>query len=303
MKKEIKFILLFISLFFITMNVSASTYFVTGDGVRVRSTPKNEDNIVGKLNYGDVVDVVSLENSWYKIKFENGYGYITSRYVSVIEEGYKSNTIALLKAKTNLKKSNSTSSKTVTSIPKSAVVKVLSEKSGWSFVEYNESFGYVKTSSLKKSTKTNEFAYGTYTINFSLNNKARNNNISKSMKKLNNVVIKNGGKFSFINIVGKTGYSKAPEINKKTTVLGGGLSEVATSLYLALRDTQRNGCYINITEQNRYSSKTPYAKLGEEAVIDLKNNKDLVFVNKSGKNIKIYSNVSGNNVSFVIAAY
>ena len=36
-------------------------------------------------------------------------------------------------------------------------------------------------------------------------------------------------------------------------------------------------------------------------MIDLQNNKDLVFVNQSKKDIKIYSNVTGNCVSFVIS--
>ena len=156
---------------------------------------------------------------------------------------------------------------------------------------------------LNKHTNKKEIAVGTYTINYSLSDSARKSNITKSAKKLNEVVIKNGEKFSFIKKVGKSGYSKAPEFNKKVSVNGGGLSEVATSLYLSIRDAQRNGCHIEVIEQNRYGSKTPYAKLGEEAMIDLKNNKDLVFVNKSGKKIKVYSNVTGDNVSFVISEY
>lgn len=302
MKKTFKF-LLFIILFSITTVVNAATHYITGDGVRVRSTPENADNIIGKLNYGDEIEVVDFDGSWYKIKFGDGYGYVTYRYVSKVEDSNTTHTIALLKEKTSLKKSNSSSSKTITSIPKNAVVKVLKENSNWSYVEYNEKLGYVKTKLLNKHTNKKEIAVGTYTINYSLSDSARKSNITKSAKKLNEVVIKNGEKFSFIKKVGKSGYSKAPEFNKKVSVNGGGLSEVATSLYLSIRDAQRNGCHIEVIEQNRYGSKTPYAKLGEEAMIDLKNNKDLVFVNKSGKKIKVYSNVTGDNVSFVISEY
>ena len=303
MKKSIKFIVLFIILFSITTRVNAATYYVTGDGVRVRSSAKNANNIIGKLNYGDILDVISLENDWYKIKYGNGYGYITYRYVSKVDNNHTSKTIAFIKEKTKLKKSNSSSSNTIVSIPKNGVVKVLKEKTNWTYVEYNEKTGYVKTKLLKKSTNKKEMAVGTYTINYSLDNNSRKNNIVKIAKKLDKVVVKKGEKFSFTKIVGKSGYSKAPEFNKKEKVYGGGVSQVATSLYLSLRDAQRNGCHINVTEQNRYSSKTPYAKLGEEAMIDLKNNKNLVFINKSGKNIKIYSYVNGNNVSFVISEY
>lgn len=304
MKNLLKYFVLGIILFSFTKVVNASTYYITGDGVRVHSSAENtEDNIIGTLNYGDKIEVIELVNSWYKIKYGEDFGYVTYRYVSKIEESNVTNTIATLKNKTNLKKNNKSSSKTLIKIPKNGVVKVLEKKSNWSLVEYNEKVGYVKTKQLKNYKNTNEKAVGTYTINYYLSNNARKSNISKSIKKLNNFVIKNGKRFSFLNTVGRTGFKKAPEFNKKEKINGGGLSEVATSLYLAIRDAQRNGSYIKVVEQNRFGSKTPYAKLGEEAMIDIKNKKDLVFINKSEKNIKIYAKVSGNNVSFVISEY
>ncbi len=304
MKKLFKALLLFIFFFSFTKIVNASTYYVTGDGVRVRSSAENtDDNIIGRLNYGDQIEVVELINSWYKIQYGNDFGYVTYRYVSTYEELNTSNTVALLKSKTSLKKSASSSSKTIVKIPKNAALKVLEKNDKYAKVQYNEMIGYVKTKYLKEYTKTNEIAVGTYTINYNLNNKYRNKNISKSINKINNVVIKNGETFSFINKVGKSGYKKAPEFNNNEKVYNGGLSQVATSLYLAIRDAQRNDCYIQVVEQNRYGDITPYAKLGEEAMIDIKNNKDLIFTNKSGKTLKIYANVSGDNVSFTISEY
>ena len=301
MKKIIK-LLLIISVFFaFSIKTNASTYYVTGDGVRVRSSAKNANNIIGKLNYGDVIEVVSLNNSWYKIKYGNGYGYITYRYVSKLDDNYGTKTIALMNQSTNLKRSYSTSSSTIMTIPKYAVVKVLKEKNGWAYIHFNENLGYVKTSTLKKYTSKSEIAIGTYTINYSLNNNSKTSNMINSAQKINKVVIKNGEKFSFIRTIGKNGYLYAPEFTKNESIYGGGISQVATTLFLALRDAQRNNCYINITEQNRYGSKTPYAKLGEEAIINLKNNNDLVFTNKSGKTMKIYSYVNGNTVSISIS--
>lgn len=306
MKKTLKLLLILVIalISFSTNVVKASThytYYITGDGVRVRSSAKNADNIIGKLNYGDIIEVVSLENSWYKIKYGKGYGYVTYRYVSRVEDSYSSKTIALLKANTNLKKSNSASSSTITTIPKSGVVIVLKEKSGWSYVHYNEKFGYVKTSSLKKYTNKKELAVGVYTISYSLNNSSRKKNISLSSQKINKVAISNNSRFSYISKLGKKGYYYSPEFNKNESIYGGGTSQVATTLYLAVRDAQRNYYHINVTEQNRYGSKTPYAKLGEEAMINILNNKDLVFTNKSGKTMKIYSYVDGNTVSVVVS--
>ena len=140
-----------------------------------------------------------------------------------------------------------------------------------------------------------------YTINYSQSSGTRKSNIVTSAQKCNKIIIRNGQSFSFIKTIGKNGYLNATEFKNQKSTYGGGISQVSTALYLALRDAQRNGIYINVTEQNRFGSKTPYAKLGEEAMIDLENNKDLVFINKSGKAIKIYSNITGNNVSFAIS--
>ena len=304
MKNLLKYFVLGIILFSFTKVVNASTYYITGDGVRVRSSAENtEDNIIGTLNYGDKIEVIELVNSWYKIKYGEDFGYVTYRYVSTYEDFSGTNKIATLKSKTSLKKSTKSSSKTLIKIPKNGVVKVLEDGSKYSKVQYNEYVGYVKTKYLKSYTNTKEIAVGTYTINFNLSNKYRNKNITKSMKKLNNVVIKNGEMFSFINTVGKSGYKKAPEYDVNEKVYGGGLSEDATALYLTIRDAQRNDCYIKVVEQNRNDFITPYSRLGEEAMVDVKNKKDLKFINKSGKTLKIYSNVSGNNVSFTISEY
>ena len=289
MKNIFKYLLFTLVVFSFTTVVNATTYYITGDGVRVRSSAKNANNIIGKLNYGDVIDVVKLENSWYKIKYGKGYGYVTYRYVSKVDSSFGSKTIALLKSNVSLKKSNSTSSSSIVTIPKNSVVIVINEKSGWSYVHYNEKNGYVKTSTLKKYTNKKELAVGAYSINYSINNSSRKKNVTNSAKKLNKITIKNGEKFSLIKKVGKTGYHNAPEFDKNKVVYGGGVSQVATTLFLSLREAQRNNYHISITEQNRYGSKTPYAKLGEEAMIDLQNNKDLVFVNQSKKEIKIYS--------------
>ena len=304
MKKIFKIFLILIVFFSFNLGVNAATYYITGDGVRVRSSAENtEDNVIGRLNYGDQIEVISLENSWYKIQYGEDIGYVTYRYVANYEDFYGTNTIATLKSKTNLKKSANSKSKTLVKIPKNGVVKVLEDGTKWTKVQYNEIIGYVKTKSLKKYNNAREIAVGTYTINFPLKNSARKKNITKSMKKLNNVVIKNGETFSFLNKVGRSGYKKAPEFDPNEKVYGGGLSEVATSLYLTVRDAQRNDCYIKILEQNRHDFITPYSRLGEEAMIDINNNKDLIFVNKSGKTLKIYSQVSGDNVSFTISEY
>ena len=59
--------------------------------LNVRSTGNsdNADNIIGLLVYGDNVNIVGNEHGWYKIEYEDSYGYIYSKYVDV--DGYKDN--------------------------------------------------------------------------------------------------------------------------------------------------------------------------------------------------------------------
>lgn len=54
----------------------------TGDGVRVRSTPDFGDNILRKLNKGNLFDVLGVDDVWTHIRVEGKEGYIYSDYVA-----------------------------------------------------------------------------------------------------------------------------------------------------------------------------------------------------------------------------
>ncbi len=54
----------------------------TGDGVRVRSTPDFGDNILRKLNIGNLFDVLGVDGVWTHIRVESKEGYIYSDYVA-----------------------------------------------------------------------------------------------------------------------------------------------------------------------------------------------------------------------------
>lgn len=61
--------------------------FVTiqADNLNVRSGPSTDFQIIGKLNKGAQVEVIAIEEGWYKIKFNNSFGYIASKYASQID--------------------------------------------------------------------------------------------------------------------------------------------------------------------------------------------------------------------------
>lgn len=53
----------------------------TGDGVRVRSTPEFGDNVIRKLNKGNLFDVLDVQGVWTHIRVIDKEGYIYSEYV------------------------------------------------------------------------------------------------------------------------------------------------------------------------------------------------------------------------------
>lgn len=81
----ILFVTVFGIILFSTTTFAASRYIVTADYLRVRIEPSGE--IVGKLKYGTIVEVLELRNDWAKIFYNNkaSYGYVWSEYLVNID--------------------------------------------------------------------------------------------------------------------------------------------------------------------------------------------------------------------------
>lgn len=63
-------------------------YTDNGKGLNVRSEPNTGNNIIGSLQYGERVDVISMSNGWAKIWWEQSYygefgtAYVQSRFLA-----------------------------------------------------------------------------------------------------------------------------------------------------------------------------------------------------------------------------
>ncbi|WP_455538462.1 GH25 family lysozyme [Terrisporobacter sp.] len=59
------------------------------DTLNIRSGPATSYKIIGKLNKGDSVEILEKSRNWYKISYNNEYGYIYYSYVTLnpIEKG------------------------------------------------------------------------------------------------------------------------------------------------------------------------------------------------------------------------
>ena len=62
-------------------------YVNTTSGVNVRKGPSTSYDAIGALGYRENVTIVSTENGWYKIKYGNGYGYVSASYITISTSG------------------------------------------------------------------------------------------------------------------------------------------------------------------------------------------------------------------------
>lgn len=66
---------------------------IHADVLNVRSGPSINNTILGQLYDGDKIEIISIDKSWYKIKYENSYGWITSEYTDKVSSAGNSNNV------------------------------------------------------------------------------------------------------------------------------------------------------------------------------------------------------------------
>ncbi len=75
---------------FITFSETADADFgtgtVTGDGVRIRTGPDTDSDILGYTDSGDSLKVIGVSDDWYKVSYEGSDGYIKSTFLSLGDE-------------------------------------------------------------------------------------------------------------------------------------------------------------------------------------------------------------------------
>ena len=129
---------------------------VNTDSLNVRTGPSTRYQIIGKLNTGAKVEVISESNGWSKIRYNNKTAYVSSGYLKAVStstpdintedktETYKEikvvNTDGL-----NVRTGPSTSYQSIAKIDKGTKVEVISESNGWSKINYNNKTAYVAT--------------------------------------------------------------------------------------------------------------------------------------------------------------
>lgn len=66
-----------------TVKNFTSTGTLTDSGIRMRSAPSTEGEILSTYSSGTAMSIIGLNNGWYKVKYEGNTGYIRSDLVSL----------------------------------------------------------------------------------------------------------------------------------------------------------------------------------------------------------------------------
>ena len=115
---------------------------VTGSYVYIRSGPGTGYSVLGGCLKGASVSILSEENGWYKINYNNIDGYMYGDYIE------KSDSVSygtVTGSYVNLRKGPSTSDPIVATVTAGTQLPVLEKLSGWCKVAYNESSAYISS--------------------------------------------------------------------------------------------------------------------------------------------------------------
>ncbi|MEG2316548.1 MAG: VanW family protein, partial [Clostridia bacterium] len=170
-------------------------------------------------------------------------------------------------------------------------------QSGEVMLETQEIAPHVTVANLQQTVS---LRYRAVTAISSASSESRTENIRVAFRKINGLVIEDGGKFSFNNIVGKrteqNGFGPAIEYAYGLEVngTGGGVCQASTTVYLAAIQAG-----MSITKRSAHSNPVSYTELGLDATVsDTRGREvDFAFKNNSGGPVYLTAHViqSGNS--------
>ena len=131
-----------------TPSTSTTTGIIkVNNALNVRSGAGTSYSVIGSLKNGATIEIVETVNSWYKIKFNNGYGYVSKDYVvlqnrSIAENvAMKEGTVVTVALK--VRESNNFESDIIGTIAMGEKISVLEDNGEWSKISYKQSNGYI----------------------------------------------------------------------------------------------------------------------------------------------------------------
>ncbi|MGI8383232.1 SH3 domain-containing protein [Robertmurraya sp. P23] len=143
---------------------SQQTGKVTANNLNVRSTASTSGNILGKLQKGSTVSILSVENSWVKIQYNGQTAWVSKEFVEISSTSSQpsvpnqtntnssSGLIGTITATTlNVRSTGSLSGKIVGTVSKGQAFEILAEENNWAKIKLkNGQFGWVASWYLSK---------------------------------------------------------------------------------------------------------------------------------------------------------
>ena len=127
--------------------------YTTADSLNVRSGPGTSYDKVGVLPKGSRVEVAEEVNGWAKIKFNNGYAYVSTSYLE--ENSQESVKIMYTTPDSlNARSGPGTSYVSVGALPKGSRVEVVEEVNGWAKIKFNNGYAYVSINYLTENANS-----------------------------------------------------------------------------------------------------------------------------------------------------
>ena len=127
-----------------SMGISATAFAFTrgilnDNKVNVRESNTTSSGVVGKLNAGDYVNILSKEGSWYNISYDSTTSaYIHSDYIDIVETS-----AYITDDNIKLRSEADDSSDILEYLDQNDSITVFSKSGNWYYAEFNGSEGYV----------------------------------------------------------------------------------------------------------------------------------------------------------------
>ena len=136
--------------------------------VYVRETASTSAKKLGVLKKGTEVTIVAKTSTeaWYKVKYNDGYGYVSAKYITVKAPTPSNKDIAFdatgtIKSNVYVRETSNTSAKKLGVLKKGTEVTIVAKTSteAWYKVKYNDGYGYVSSKYVTLTSEQPEVQY------------------------------------------------------------------------------------------------------------------------------------------------
>ena len=134
----------------------------SNSALNVRSGAGTSYSKLGSLAKGSTVEIVETKNGWHKIKYGNGYGYVSAEYIKITTSSssssnssnssstaVKTGTVYNASSGLNVRKGAGTSYASLGKLSNGTKVEIVSTSNGWHKIKYGSGYGYVSASYIK----------------------------------------------------------------------------------------------------------------------------------------------------------